>query len=468
LAPPTDFPAALEYSSGPVSAPTLPPEVASSPGFARRLGLFDATMIVLSGIIGSGIFINPYVVAQAVGTPFLIIAVWAVGGVIALAGAFVFAELGTVVPRVGGQYAFYREAFHPLVAFLYGWALLFIVQSGATAAVAVAFAEYLIRLLGLPTGLAVPLAVAVLVGVAAFHALGIKPGSVVINLVTLTKTLALAGLILGAFAFARHSGLNWEPAVPPDLAGLPLLSAFLAGLVPAMFAYGGWQNLNYVAEEVRDPERTLPRAILLGVGCVVAVYLGANLAYVHVLGAPALAASRTPAADVAALLAGEAGARGMSLLIVASTFGFLNLSLLAAPRVYYAMAADGLFFRRLAVLSPRFRAPTAAILLQGGLAALFALTRTYDRLLGYAVFADWTFFALAGVALLVLRRKMPDAARPYPAPGVPWIPLLFALAGAGIVVNLFFTDPANALAATAVLLLGVPVYLFWRRRSMAR
>ncbi|HYH45207.1 MAG TPA: amino acid permease, partial [Thermoanaerobaculia bacterium] len=272
-----------------------------------------------------------------------------------------------------------------------------------------------------------------------------------------------AALVIGAFAVTRHSGLVWEPAVPPELTGggLPLLSALLAGLVPAMFAYAGWQNLNYVAEEVKNPQRNLPRAILIGVGCVIVVYMGANIAYVHALGAPALAASRTPATDIAELLAGEAGARGMSLLIVASTFGFLNLSLLAAPRVYYAMAADGLFFRRLAVLNPRFRAPTAAILLQGGLACVFVLTRTYDRLLSYTAFADWTFFALAGIALLVLRRKLPDAPRPFRAPS-PWVPLLFTLTGVGIVVNLFFTDPGNAFACTAILLAGVPVYLIWR------
>jgi APA family basic amino acid/polyamine antiporter len=432
--------------------------------FARRLTLFDATMIVISGIIGSGIFINPYVTAQKVHTPFLIVAVWVAGGVIALFGAFVFAELATVLPRVGGQYAFFREAFHPLVAFLHGWALLFIIQSGATAAVAVAFGQYVGRLAGLPDPWIVPLAVAILLGVAGFHALGIKPGAILLNTITFTKTVALAALILGAFVLAKGSGLAIRPILPPGLSGgLPVLSAFLAGLVPAMFAYGGWQSLNYVSEEVKDPERNLPRAILLGVFCVIAVYVSANVAYVHVLTAPGLEASRTPAADVAARLVGETGAKAISFLIVVSTFGFMNLSLLAAPRVYYAMAKDGLFFSSLARLSPRFRAPTAAILLQGVLAALFALTRTYDRLLSYAVFADWIFFALAGVSLVVLRHKLPNAPRPFATPGYPVVPLLFALAGLGIVVNIFFTDFRNALAGSLVLALGIPVYLFWSR-----
>lgn len=438
------------------------PPPSAAPGFARTLGLFDATMIAISGIIGSGIFINPAVVARTVETPVMILAVWGAGGVIALLGAFVFAELSTVMPRVGGQYAFFREAFHPLVAFLHGWALLLIVQSGATAAVAVAFAQYVSRLAGLSDAEVAPLAVAILLAVAGFHALGIKPGAVLIDVITFAKTLALVLLIVGAFALTRETGLTLAPAVPPGLGGLPLVSVFFLGLVPAMFAYGGWQNLNYIAEEVRDPVRNLPRAILIAVFCVIAVYLSANVAYVHVLSAPGLAATQTPAADLAARLVGETGARLVSLLIVVSTFGFLNLSLLTAPRVYYAMAADGLFFRSLARLSPRFQVPTAAILLQGAIAAVLALTSSYDRLLGYAVFADWVFFALSGVALLVFRRKLPEAPRPYPTPGYPWVPLLFTLAAAGIVLNTFFADTHNALIGTAIFAAGVPVYFLWR------
>jgi len=419
-------------------------------------------------MIGSGIFINPYVVARTVETPLLILGVWAAGGVIALFGAFVFAELSTVVPRVGGQYAFFREAFHPLVAFLHGWSLLLIVQSAATAAVAVALGEYSSRLVDLPPKSGTALAVAMLLGLAGFHALGIKPGAMLINVITFTKTLALGVLIVGAFFLTKGSGIILEPAVPAGLAGLPLLSVFLAGLVPVMFAYGGWQNLCFVAEEVREPERNLPRAILIGVACVVVVYVGVNVACVHVLGAEGLAATATPAADLAERMMGVAGARAVSLLIVVSTFGFLNLALLSAPRVYYAMAADGLFFRSLARLSPRFRAPTAAILLQGGLAAVYALANTYDRLLGYAVFADWIFFALAGVSLLVFRRKLAGAPRPFPTPGYPWIPILFTLAGAGIVINTFFTDPRNALVGTGIFALGVPVYYYWRRERQGK
>jgi len=211
--------------------------------FARRLGPWDAAIIVISGIVGSGIFVNPYVVAGLVQTPVLILAVWAAGGAIALCGAFVFAELATVVPKVGGQYAFFREAFHPLAAFLHGWSMLWIVQSGATAAVAVAFADYLVRLVGMPSGSTVPVAVAVLVALGAFHALGIKPGAVLLNVVTLAKMLALAVLIVAAFALAPHSAIEWRPALPPSIlesrGGFRLLSMFLTTLAPAMFAYNG-------------------------------------------------------------------------------------------------------------------------------------------------------------------------------------------------------------------------------------
>lgn len=440
----------------------MPSSLSAVSSFARKLNLFDATMIVISGIIGSGIFINPYIVAQKVGTPFLILAVWVAGGVFALLGAFVFAELSTVMPKVGGQYAFFREAFHPLAAFLHGWSLLFIIQSGATAGVAVAFAQYLQTLFGFGETLVVPAAIAILIGLAGFHALGIKPGAILINVITFGKTLAIVALIVGAFLLTKQSGITFQPMTPPDLKNLGLLSAFFAALVPTMFSYGGWQNLNFVSEEVQDPLRNLPRAILIGVLCVIAVYVSANFAYVHVLGAEALAATKTPAADVAAKLAGDWGAKAISFLIVVSTFGYMNLALLSAPRVYYAMAADGVFFKSIGKISPRFQTPAAAILLQGVLASLFAISNRYDELVGYAVFADWIFFALAGAALIVFRRTMPDAPRPQPVPLYPLTPILFVLFGLGIVINTFITDWKNARVGALIIAAGVPVFYLWR------
>ena len=435
---------------------------------ARKLGALDATMIVVSGIIGSGIFINPYVVAQKVETPFLIMTVWVLGGLIALCGAFVFAELSTVLPRVGGQYAFFREAFHPLAGFLHGWSLLLIVQSGATAAVAVVCGKYLVSLAGLPDGATKPIAVGLLAALVAFHSSGIKPGAVLINVITIGKTIAIGALVVGAFMLADRGGLSLGPLVPPKLAGFGLVSAVFAGLVPAMFAYGGWQNSNFLVEEMRDPERNLPRAILIGVAIVITVYLAANVAYVHVLTAPGLAATETPAAALATAVAGRVGASVLSVLVIVSTFGFLNLALMTAPRVYYAMARDGLFFKSVAHVSPRTQVPVVSIALQGVLAAGFALSNRYDQLLGYAVFADWIFFALAGIALIVFRRTKPDAPRPFKTPLYPLVPLIFIVAGFGIVANTFITDTFNAVMGTIIIAAGVPVFLLWQRRSAAR
>lgn len=441
------------------------PSDAPQPGsaFAAKLGLFDAVMIVISGIIGTGIFVNPYLVALTVRTPVLILTAWICGGAVALAGAFVFAELGTVLPRVGGQYAFFRTAFHPLVAFLHGWSLLFIIQSAATAAVAVVLAQYLAPLLQLTPSAVTPVAVTLMLTLSIVHSLGIRPGSILVNVITLTKTLAIMALVMGAFFVHGRSGIHLHPILPDNLHGLGLLSAMFASLVPVMFAYGGWQNLNFVAEEVKSPLRTLPLATFLGVICVVIVYVSANLAYVHVLTAPALAATRTPAADLAQAVVGDRAAYLMGALVVISAFGFLNLALMTAPRVYYAMAADGLFFRSFARLSRKFRAPTMAILLQGVLASFFALTNTFEQLLGYAVFADWIFFSLAGLAVIRLRRKLPDAARPYPVPFFPWTPLAFSAVGAGIVLNTFVADTRNGVIGTFILLGGIPVFFLWRR-----
>jgi basic amino acid/polyamine antiporter, APA family len=435
---------------------------------ARKLGALDATMIVVSGIIGSGIFLSPYAVAQQVETPFLILAVWIAGGVIALCGAFVFAELSTVLPRVGGQYAFFREAFHPLVGFLHGWSLLLIIQSGATAAVAVACGDYIVALAGLSPWLATPIAVALLLALVGFHSSGIKPGAVLINIITIGKTLAIAALVVGAFLVAGKSGLVFQPLVPPQLHGAGLVSAFFAGLVPAMFAYGGWQNSNFLVEEMRDPERNLPRAILVGVAIVIIVYIAANVAYVHVLTAPGLAASRTPAAQLAIAIAGKPAGDVVSGLVIVSTFGFLNLALMTAPRVYYAMAQDRLFFKSVAWTSRRTHVPVVAIAIQGVLAAGFALSNTYARLLSYAVFADWIFFALAGFALIVFRRTRPDAPRPFKTPLYPVLPLVFIFSGLGIVVNSFIAYTTNALIGTAIIALGVPVFLLWQAAAARR
>ncbi len=309
--------------------------------YARRLGLFSGTMAVIGGIIGGGIFRTPAVVAERVGSPGLILAAWGTGGAVALIGAFCFAELGQRRPRAGGGYVYLREAWGPLPAFLYGWALLLVIASGAIAAVAVTFADYILALAGLPPGLTLPVAIGAILFLSAVNYVGVKPGAMVQNLFTVLKLAALAALIAAGLA----AGL---PVTPPDPPPAP--SGFGAALVPILFTYGGWQQTNFIAEEMIEPERDLPRALLIGVGVVIGVYLLANLAYLRVLGAAGLAASTAPAADLMRIVLGPSGGTVIAAGIAASTFGFLNLVILVTPRVFQAMAADGVFFPQLARL----------------------------------------------------------------------------------------------------------------------
>ncbi|MGD2122966.1 MAG: amino acid permease, partial [Gemmatimonadota bacterium] len=385
----------------------------------RALGLFDATMVVVGGIIGAGIFINPYIVAQRLDSPGWVLAAWVVGGLIAMAGAFTFAELGVVHPKAGGHYAYLREAFHPLLGFLYGWALLFMIETGAIAAVSITFAEYTLRLLGREGVNAIPLAVAAIVLVGGINALGIKPGSRVLNILVVLKVLALAlligfgmlmpvspveGLVGGGGAMDAGAGAVMDLVAEEEGFRLAIF-ALGAALVPVMFSFGGWQNVNYVAEEIREPRRNLPRSLILGTAVVVLVYVLVNWVYLRTLGHGGLAGTLTPAADAARVTMGPLGDRFLALTISVSTFGFLNLTMLAPTRVYYAMARDGVFLSSVSRLHPRFRSPTRAIFLQTGLALVLVFWKDYAQLVDYVVFADWIFFGLAGASLFVFRRR---------------------------------------------------------------
>lgn len=429
--------------------------------YARRLGLFSGTMAVVGGIIGGGIFRTPAAVAERVGSAWLILAVWAVGGTVALAGALCFGELGQRSPRAGGGYVYLRETWGPLPAFLYGWALLLVIASGAIAAIAVTFADYTLALTGLPRRFALPLAIAAIVLVSAVNYLGVRPGAVVQNVFTLLKLLALAALVgIGLLA-----GLPPTAPAPP---GAP--AAIGAALVPVLFTYGGWQQTNFIAEEMVDPERDLPRALLLGVAVVVATYLLANLAYLQVLGPAGLAASTAPAADAMRRVLGPVGGSLISAGIAVSTFGFLNLVVLVTPRVFQAMAADGVFFPQLARLHPVHRTPAAAIVLQAGWASALALSGSFSQLVDYVAFADWVFFGLTVAGLFVYRARDRAAGRVAPpgvfrVPGYPWTPAVFVASALVVVASSILAAPRNALIGTGMLLLGVPVYWYWSREG---
>jgi APA family basic amino acid/polyamine antiporter len=441
------------------------PGSAAPTTYARRIGLFSATMLVVGGIIGSGIFLNPAIVAQRVGSGKLILVTWGLGAAIALLGAFIFAELGARAPAAGGGYVYLRDAFGPLPAFLYGWALLLAIASGAAAAVAVTFASYAAPLLGLGAGNDAWLAALAIATLSIVNALGVRPGAWTQNVFTLLKLAAIAALVIAAF-------VGGSPASPAECVGIACDTAPASGstvivavgtaLVPVLFAYGGWQQTNFVAEEMVDARRNLPRALVIGVVVVGAVYLAANFTYLRALGPAGLAASRAPAADVMGAVAGDTGRRLIAAGIAVSTFGFLNLVILVTPRVYQAMARDGLFFARFAELHPRSRAPVAAIAAQGAWAIVLLLSGSYGQLLDWVTFADWIFFGVTAATLFVYRRRLADAS--YLAPAFPWTVLLFIAACVYVVGGAVVSNPPNALRGTLLLAAGVPVYLFWSRR----
>jgi basic amino acid/polyamine antiporter, APA family len=445
------------------SAPAPASEAAApaSPGLARRLGLFDATMLVMGGIVGSGIFMNPYVVAKQVHTPFLILGAWLVGGLIAMAGAFVYAELASLRPHVGGQYAFIREAFHPATAFLYGWCLLLVTQSGGMAAVAITFARYSLEIVPLPVSDAV-VAVVALAVLTAINCLGVKAGSNVQSILMVLKIAAIAALVFCGFAFAPGSPAPRGPLLdrPPSF---DLLTAFGAALVPVLFAYGGWQTSGFVAGELKRPERDMPRGLLLGVSGVVVLYLAVNLVCVRVLGPDGLAATATPASDVMRRALGERGAALIAVGIAISTLGFLSQGILTAPRVYYAMARDGLFLPAVGRLHPRTRVPILAIVLQGIVAIVIALSGRYEQILNYVVSVDFIAFGLTGAALFVFRRR--GEAGSFRTPGHPWTTGFFVAGCWLVVVNTVYRYPTNTAIGFLILALGVPAYLFWKGRG---
>ncbi|HET7464392.1 MAG TPA: amino acid permease [Longimicrobium sp.] len=432
-----------------------------APRLARRLGVFDATMIVMGGIIGSGIFVNPHVVAERVHSPALIMGAWVLGGAIALAGAFVWAELAVRRPQVGGQYAYLRDAYHPAVAFVYGWALLLVIQTGGMAAVAVTFARYFREITHVPLG--EPTVAALALGLlVAVNCVGVRAGSTVQSALMVLKIVAIGALVAAGLFFAGR------PAAPAAslAAGPDTLLGFGAAMTPVMFAFGGWQTASFVSAEMRDPRRDLARGLLIGVLGVIALYVAVNVACVLALGADGLAREAAPASAVMRAAFGPRGAALIAVGIAISTLGFLSQSMLTAPRVYFAMALDGVFFRRVGYVDPRTRAPVVAIALQGVLALVIALTGSYEQILNYVVSVDFIFFGLtAGAIFLFRRRAAEDGDAGWSVPGHPVTTALFIAACVLIVATTIYKYPANSAIGLAIMLAGIPVYYIWSRRS---
>jgi amino acid transporter len=422
----------------------------------RRVGLWSSIGVVIGITIGSGIFRTPAVIAARVPDPTLMLAVWVLGGLISLCGALAVAELAASLPRTGGWYVYLREGWGRLAAFLFGWSELVLIRASATGAIASVFSEYLQRSLGytpVPTRTNIIAATAIVFS-AVVNIRGARVGAAVTTASTVAKFGALGCLTLLAFLFggpdASLANLTASAApVQPGLFGLALISV--------LYAYDGFADLAFAAGEVKDPQRTLPRAIIGGTLAIIAIYLAANLAYVYMNPIERLAQSPLIAADTMQAIAGRVGVAFVSVVVAVSTFGALIGIMLTAPRVFFAMADEGVFFKALARVHPRYHTPYAAISLAALLGIAFVLTRTFEQLADTFVLSIWPFYGLAVAGLYRLRRR-PDLPRPYKVPGYPVLPAVFIAGVAYLVSNALVTDPLWTSVTFAIVLAGVPVY----------
>jgi basic amino acid/polyamine antiporter, APA family len=430
----------------------------------RELSLFDLTMIAIGGTIGSGIFLTPSLIAQELSFPVLILAVWLLGGVLALSGALTFAELGGMIPEAGGVYRFLAESYGGLAGFLYGWAYFLVVNTGGLGALSLAFATYLGYLIPLSPSGVTAVAIGGLILVTVINVLGVRAGGVFSDIFTILKLAGIGGLLVLGFGWGHFGhvdlGLAW-----PDT-GRSLSGAISVALIGVLWSYGGWQHATYTAAEAKDPATMVPRALVLGAGVVVVVYVAINIAYLMLLPVETIASSKHVAADAAERVLGPVGGSLIALTIFISTFGTAGIYTLTAPRIYFAMARDGVFFKSVAAVHPRYHTPARAILVQTlwGI-VLILFWGTFEDLISYVVFTDWIFFGLAGAGVIVLRRKRPEAHRPYRTVGYPFTPLLFTGVAAWFVVSTMIEKPLSSAIGLVFLALGVPVYYYWKRKT---
>ena len=431
----------------------------------RRLGFWETMLIVVGVTIGSGIFRVPASVADAVGSPLGVAAVWVIGGVIALCGALSLAELAAAFPEPGGVFVYLREIYGPAVAFLFGWMYLFVGPTGI-GAVAVAFGEYLGRLVGLSAvGVRFAAAGAIVIAAAASYR-SVRGASVMQGGATVGKVAALAAIIVAAFFLGDGSAGTFAPGAPAPVDAR--WSGVGLGLVAALWAYNGFQDMLPVAGEVREPGRALPRALLAGTAIVVAIYLAANAAYMYVLPYATLRTSTLVASDAMVKVVGPIGAALVAMAVIVSTFGTVNALVLTQPRVYYAMADAGLLFRSLARVHPRFATPHVAIVAYSVFAIIGVWWRSFEQLAESFVLGVWPFLALAVAGVLVLRRTRPELVRPYRTPWSPMVPLVFVGGTLWVVGSALVARPVTTLGGIGLTLIGLPVYALWRRAATGR
>ena len=431
----------------------------------RRLGLFSAIAVLVGSTIGSGIFRSPAVIADRLPGPLPLLSVWVAGGFLALCGALTLAEVAGAYPRTGGLFVFIREGWGRLPAFLFGWSELVLIRAASLGAISTTFAEYFFRAIGREPSVAPYddyvhyLAALAIILTAFFNYVGVRWGALVQNLTTIAKYGGLLFIVLFALAVGFPEGAqHFTPAIPP---GSFRISAFGLALVSVLWAFDGWADLSFVAGEVKDPRRNVPRALILGVTSVIVIYLLANVAYLAIFPVDQLRQSPRIAADVAMRLIGTAGVVFVGVTVMLSTFGTLNGTLLTSPRIFFAMADDGLFFRKVAAVHPRYQTPYVAITMTAALGVIFVLFRTFEQLADTFVTAIVPFYALAVASVFTLRKRA-DWSPPFRTPLYPIVPLLFVLATIFILVNAI-ADPTSrwpTVAVLGIILLGVPVYYF--------
>jgi basic amino acid/polyamine antiporter, APA family len=444
----------------------LPDDMKSAtPGLPRVLGLFSIVAIVIGTMIGSGIFINPPKVAQDVKTPELIMAVWLIGGLLSFFGALSLAELGASFPEAGGIYIYLREAYGPFIAFLFGWTLFLVVEAGTLATLAVGFSTkylpYFVKLSGLQGKV---VAASLILILAALNILGVRKSAVVMNFLTSLKFLALVGMCVVVFIFAKGSPghfLSSSSGVEP---GGGVLGSFGVALVAALWAYKSWETCTYSAGETKNPARNLPLGLFIGSAAVMFLYILANLAYLYVFPAPAMAESSRIAADVMEAALGPVGGSIIALIILASITGTCNGHLMTSPRAFYAMAKDGLFFKSAARIHPKYLTPYVAILVMALWGVLLSLGGSFEQLFTYVIFGYWIFMGLTVAGVIILRKKRPGLPRPYKTWGYPVTPVLFILSAVFLTVNSLVRTFWNSFAGLGVIAVGIPVYFFWKSR----
>jgi basic amino acid/polyamine antiporter, APA family len=428
----------------------------SHPTLIRSLGLVRATAMVVGIIIGAGIFVQPSEISRLVPGVAGMLAVWLVAGVLTLSGALVCAELVSAFPRTGGVYVFLKEAWSPALGFLWGWAMLWVMHSGIVAAIAVVTARYVGYFVPLGDAGTRGVAIAAIVILSAVNYVGVKQGSAVQTFFTIVKVVAIAAILAAVVAFAPG-----RAATAPATDSYSMHDVALA-LAAGLFTFGGWHMVSYVAEETRQPRKTIPRALLAGTLLVTLCYLGLNAAYVHILPLEQVVRSKRIAADVATALAGPSGAAAVSALVIVSAIGALAGVILAGPRVYFAMARDGLFFRAIGAIHPRFHTPHRALVIQAVWSSVLVATGTYRQLFTRVVYTEWIFFALMAAGLFVLRQRAGYAPE-YRVFGYPYVPLVFIASSVLIVANEIASQPAECAAGLAIVGAGLPVYFLWMR-----